>query len=588
MEDDTDMRDWELVISSDLCGNLKSGAIREEAEGGIIKSEYFTLDSVGYVDPGSEQKCDGVGEDSDSPSWLEPDSGTWFAETSRGQSIKYHIWSEESSEGGRSLPDSEKVELGSMGDLSTESASEGTDSRCESLGSEGEGIDNSGSQDLTAVTGGASEEDESKMIWWKIPWKLFKVYIFRVRPVLSVSVALAMLGMIMLWRKLYRLKRRRRTIPLRIATDDKASQFAASATRLNNAVSAVRRLPILRPSLGGVGQWAALPPSSRAETFKEKAGKDIESLGGSRADEMDGNGCCHASVADDVEGTREPLLRLRMNTTSQIALVGANLCPIESLDYEFAENDLLKEDWRSMKKAHIFQYVVLKWTLALLIGLATGIVGFFNNMAVENIAGFKLLQTSDLMLERRYFQAFVSYAGCNLILAAAASALCAYIAPAAAGSGIPEVKAYLNGIDAPSILAPTTLFVKIFGSIFGVSAGFVVGKEGPMVHTGACIANLLGQGGSQKWRSALLWRTFFTTAVVAVVLRAFIEYCRSGKCGLFGKGGLIMFDINSSMMTYSSADLVAVIVLGVIGGIFGSLYNFLVNKIVRTYSIIHE
>lgn len=30
----------------------------------------------------------------------------------------------------------------------------------------------------------------------------------------------------------------------------------------------------------------------------------------------------------------EPLLTRRTNTTSQIAIVGANLCPIESLDYE--------------------------------------------------------------------------------------------------------------------------------------------------------------------------------------------------------------------------------------------------------------
>jgi chloride channel 7 len=48
-----------------------------------------------------------------------------------------------------------------------------------------------------------------------------------------------------------------------------------------------------------------------------------------------------------------------------------------------------------------------------------------------------------------------------MVLAAAAAALCAFIAPAAAGSGIPEVKAYLNGIDAHSILAPGTLFVKV-------------------------------------------------------------------------------------------------------------------------------
>ncbi|KAH0463644.1 hypothetical protein IEQ34_008226 [Dendrobium chrysotoxum] len=36
-------------------------------------------------------------------------------------------------------------------------------------------------------------------------------------------------------------------------------------------------------------------------------------------------------------------------------------------------------------------------------------------------------------------------------------------------------------------------------------------------------------------RSALLWRAFLTTAVVVVVLRAFIDFCKSGKCGLFGK-----------------------------------------------------
>ena len=48
-----------------------------------------------------------------------------------------------------------------------------------------------------------------------------------------------------------------------------------------------------------------------------------------------------------------------------------------------------------------------------------------------------------------------------MVLAIAAAALCAYIAPAAAGSGIPEVKAYLNGVDAHSILAPSTLFVKV-------------------------------------------------------------------------------------------------------------------------------
>lgn len=65
-------------------------------------------------------------------------------------------------------------------------------------------------------------------------------------------------------------------------------------------------------------------------------------------------------------------------------------------------------------------------------------------------------------------------------------------------------------------------------------------------------------------------------------------FCKGGKCGLFGEGGLIMFDVNSAKSTYSIADLLAVMFLGVVGGIFGSFYNFMVNKVLRTYSFINE
>ncbi|XP_020405994.1 chloride channel protein CLC-c isoform X1 [Zea mays] len=345
-------------------------------------------------------------------------------------------------------------------------------------------------------------------------------------------------------------------------------------------------------------------------------------------------------VEDAAAGAlQRPLLYKRgTNTTSQMAIVGANTCPIESLDYEIVENDVYNQDWRSRGKLQIFQYQVLKWVLALLVGVVVGLVGFFSNIAVENIAGFKLLLTGDLMLQNRYLAAFELYIGCNAVLAAAAAALCAYVAPAAAGSGIPEVKAYLNGIDAHSILAPSTLLVKILGSVLGVSAGFVLGKEGPMVHTGSCVASLLAQGGSRKygltwnwiryfkndldrrdlitcgaaagvaaafrapvggvlfaleevtswWRSALLWRTFSTTAVATMVLHALITYCRGGHCGLFGKGGLIMFDLSSRQATYTATDLAAVVLLAVLGGLLGALFNFLVDRVLRAYSIVNE
>jgi len=73
-----------------------------------------------------------------------------------------------------------------------------------------------------------------------------------------------------------------------------------------------------------------------------------------------------------------------------------------------------------------------------------------------------------------------------------------------------------------------------------------------------------------------------------VVLKSLIEYCKNETCGLFGEGGLIMFNIDNSVPSYNTIDLLAIILLGVIGGIFGSLYNYLVDKVLRTYSIINE
>ncbi|KAL7134639.1 hypothetical protein ABFS83_11G040400 [Erythranthe nasuta] len=357
--------------------------------------------------------------------------------------------------------------------------------------------------------------------------------------------------------------------------------------------------------------------------------------------------------AADVESPpllREPLLqqdqpppppllqRSRSNSTSQVAVVGSNLCPVESLDYEIIENDFFKQDWRGRGKTEIFQYISMKWIFCLLIGLIVSLIGFFNNLAIENISGMKFVITSYMMLHRRFGVAFTVFAASNFSLALLASLITAFIAPEAAGSGIPEVKAYLNGIDAPAIFSFRTLLVKIVGSILAVSSSLHIGKAGPMVHTGACIAAILGQGGSKKfgltwkwlrvfkndrdrrdlvtcgsaagmaaafrapvggvlfafeemaswWRSALLWRSFFTTAVVAIVLRALIDVCLRGKCGLFGKGGLIMYDVTSANISYHLWDVPLVILLAVIGGILGSIYNLLLNKILQIYDVINK
>ncbi|BAT84816.1 hypothetical protein LR48_Vigan03g181200 [Vigna angularis] len=335
----------------------------------------------------------------------------------------------------------------------------------------------------------------------------------------------------------------------------------------------------------------------------------------------------------------EPLLkRNRTLSSNPLALIGEKVSYIESLDYEINENDLFKHDWRSRSGVQVLQYIFLKWLLAFLVGLLTGIIATLINLAIENIAGYKLLAVLKYIHKERYWTGFLYFTGINFLLTFVAAILCVCFAPTAAGPGIPEIKAYLNGVDTPNMFGATTLIVKIIGSIGAVSAGLDLGKEGPLVHIGSCIASLLGQGGPDNyrikwrwlryfnndrdrrdlitcgsssgvcaafrapvggvlfaleevatwWRSALLWRTFFSTAVVVVVLRAFIEICNSGKCGLFGEGGLIMFDVSNVTVRYHAMDIVIVVVIGIIGGVLGSLYNHVLHKILRLYNLINQ
>ncbi|CAM8915096.1 unnamed protein product [Rhodiola kirilowii] len=272
---------------------------------------------------------------------------------------------------------------------------------------------------------------------------------------------------------------------------------------------------------------------------------------------------------------------------------------VESLDYEVIENYAYREEQAKRGRLYVGYYVGVKWFFALLIGVATGFAAVFINISVENFAGWNLLV-------RVYCHAFRT--SCRQDRA------------------IPEIKGYLNGVDAHGILLFRTLIGKIFGSIGSVGGGLALGKEGPLVHTGACIASLLGQGGSTKYHLSsrwgvatiltinglmfekvtcgcaagvaaafrapvggvlfaleevtilvglyqLMWRVFFTSAIVAVVVRTAMGWCKNGNCGHFGSGGFIIWDISGAQEDYSFAELLPMAVIVVIGGLLGALFN---------------
>ncbi|VDP93022.1 unnamed protein product [Echinostoma caproni] len=92
----------------------------------------------------------------------------------------------------------------------------------------------------------------------------------------------------------------------------------------------------------------------------------------------------------------------------------------------------------------------------------------------------------------------------NILLTAVASILVVFLAvsshfllvilflqPVAAGSGIPHVKCYLNGLNIPFLMRGLTMLVKGAGLVLAVSGGLAAGKEGPMIHIGSVIAGRL-------------------------------------------------------------------------------------------------
>ena len=75
--------------------------------------------------------------------------------------------------------------------------------------------------------------------------------------------------------------------------------------------------------------------------------------------------------------------------------------------------------------------------------------------------------------------------------AATACALTHFLCPAAAGSGVPEMKTILSGVVKPSLLTGQALIAKFFGLVLALAAGLSVGQEGPNVHVACALADIL-------------------------------------------------------------------------------------------------
>lgn len=204
----------------------------------------------------------------------------------------------------------------------------------------------------------------------------------------------------------------------------------------------------------------------------------------------------------------------------------------ESLDYDWVDNELLRERSRTMTSRERRIDSIWDWGIYAAVGVCTALIAFVLSIFVEKLAESKFAATELLIgNETGYGGGYAAFVGFDILFVGIAAFLVCFIEPAAGGSGIPDMKGYLNGSNMPNLLNFKTLVVKVVGVAFAVAGGLTIGKEGPMVHTGGGLGanlshlpklpNFFGSKKLKRWRGDFFKRDFVSGGTAAGVAAAF-------------------------------------------------------------------
>ncbi|XP_010595736.2 H(+)/Cl(-) exchange transporter 7 isoform X2 [Loxodonta africana] len=301
----------------------------------------------------------------------------------------------------------------------------------------------------------------------------------------------------------------------------------------------------------------------------------------------------------------------------------------ESLDYDNSENQLFLEEERRINHTAFRTVEIKRWVICALIGILTGLVACFIDIVVENLAGLKyrvVKDNIDKFTEKGGLSfSLLLWATLNSAFVLLGSLIVAFVEPVAAGSGIPQIKCFLNGVKIPHVVRLKTLVIKVSGVILSVVGGLAVGKEGPMIHSGSVIAAGISQGrstslkrdfkifeyfrrdtekrdfvsagaaagvsaafgapvggvlfsleeGASFWNQFLTWRIFFASMISTFTLN-FVLSIYHGNIWDLSSPGLINFGrFDTEKMVYTIHEIPIFIAMGVVGGVLGAVFNAL-------------
>lgn len=325
----------------------------------------------------------------------------------------------------------------------------------------------------------------------------------------------------------------------------------------------------------------------------------------------------------------------------------------ESLDYDTIENVLFLEHQHKSKFNHFLSRDLQRWLAILLIAFATAISGFFASFSVNILTQIKFSQIIDLSnyecnlttingldsqedekistvkLIQCMLPSYCSWIVWNLLPSVFGCLLVTYIAPIAAGSGIPVVKCYLNGVKIPYVVRVETYVAKLLGVITSVVGGLAAGKEGPFIHCGAALGAGISQGksstfnfdtrlfksfrndrdkrdfvsagasagvaaafgspiggvlfaleeGASFWNQALTWRLFFCSMMTSFILNIFM-IALNHNSGVLAFNSLVNFGLVEEL-DYFWFEIPLYLIIAVLGGIIGASFCYLNLKLAK-------
>lgn len=309
----------------------------------------------------------------------------------------------------------------------------------------------------------------------------------------------------------------------------------------------------------------------------------------------------------------------------------------ESHDYDLIENVLYLEHQHKTRFKNYICRELQRWAAILLIGLATALSGFLAFVVVDCLTHIKFNYMVDLSnksacnhKDTRLIETLVCmlklYAfslGWNSAFILFGAMMVTLIAPIAAGSGIPVVKCYLNGVKIPHVVRFKTYFIKLLGVVTSVVGGLAVGKEGPFIHCGAAIGAGLSQGqtttfnldagifksfrndrdkrdfvsagasagvaaafgapiggvlfaleeGASFWNQSLTWRLFFCSMTTSFTINLLmVAYNQQG--GILAFHSLVNFGLVEEL-DYFWFEILIYICIAICGGLIGASFCYI-------------